>query len=130
MFDKDGNFLGFFHPEEHRTVGPHRAWSHNPSEWCYPDTPCYQCSEKMRTDNPCPACDGRGHISADVHVREHLAWLLYCINEGYLTAQDRAVSKPNWILGPEDDLHPDDIVLKRRLLEMADEVLRAMADTD
>jgi hypothetical protein len=32
-------FAGHFPREcgEHRTVGPHRAWCHDCSEWCYPD---------------------------------------------------------------------------------------------
>lgn len=39
------NFTG--HPSrecgEHRTVGAHRAWCHDCSEWCYPGTPCRGC---------------------------------------------------------------------------------------
>lgn len=28
---------------EHRTVGDHRAWCHDCSEWCYPTQPCRSC---------------------------------------------------------------------------------------
>ena len=28
---------------EHRTVGSHRAWCHDCSEWCYPASPCKGC---------------------------------------------------------------------------------------
>lgn len=28
---------------EHRTVGEHRAWCYDCSEWCYPSSPCARC---------------------------------------------------------------------------------------
>ena len=28
---------------EHRTVGSHRAWCHDCTEWCYPEIPCRGC---------------------------------------------------------------------------------------
>lgn len=28
---------------EHRTVGAHRAWCHDCTEWCYPNGPCKGC---------------------------------------------------------------------------------------
>ena len=28
---------------EHRTVGSHRAWCYDCSEWCYPEIPCRGC---------------------------------------------------------------------------------------
>lgn len=28
---------------EHRTVGDHRAWCYDDSEWCYPSSPCRGC---------------------------------------------------------------------------------------
>lgn len=30
---------------EHRTVGPHRAWCYDCSEWCYPHEGCARCRE-------------------------------------------------------------------------------------
>ena len=30
---------------EHRTVGPHRAWCHADSEWCYPQDLCWCCDQ-------------------------------------------------------------------------------------
>ncbi len=42
---ENGNFLGHEPREcgEHRTVGPHRAWCFDCSEWCYPGGPCVRC---------------------------------------------------------------------------------------
>ncbi len=34
---------------EHRTVGPHRAWCFDCSEWCYPDEPCHGCDPRIYT---------------------------------------------------------------------------------
>lgn len=44
-FDSQGFFVGHKPRicEEHRTVGAHRAWCFDCSEWCYPDTPCELC---------------------------------------------------------------------------------------
>jgi len=33
----DPNWEGVPDAPEHRTVGPHRAWCFNDSEWCYPE---------------------------------------------------------------------------------------------
>lgn len=43
--DTHGLFYGFQARDcgEHRTVGPHRAWCFDCSEWCYPDGPCQRC---------------------------------------------------------------------------------------
>ena len=43
--DEDGHFLGHAGSEcgEHRTVGAHRAWCFQCSEWCYPEVPCKGC---------------------------------------------------------------------------------------
>lgn len=40
-----GHFYGFEPREcgEHRTVGSHRAWCFDCSEWCYPRIPCKGC---------------------------------------------------------------------------------------
>lgn len=47
LHDESGNFEGFLETlrSEHRTVGPHRAWSFTAHEWCYPDDPCADCEE-------------------------------------------------------------------------------------
>lgn len=45
-FDDEGMFLGFS-KYEHRTVGTYRAWSHEASEWCYPDVPCRYCDNSV-----------------------------------------------------------------------------------
>lgn len=29
--------------QDHRTVGPHRAWCYACTEWCYPEVPCKGC---------------------------------------------------------------------------------------
>lgn len=43
--DTEGGFYGFQSRDcgEHRTVGPHRAWCYDCSEWCYPGAPCRRC---------------------------------------------------------------------------------------
>lgn len=43
--DTHGSFYGFQSRDcgEHRTVGPHRAWCFDCSEWCYPNAPCRRC---------------------------------------------------------------------------------------
>lgn len=43
--DTEGSFYGFQSRDcgEHRTVGPHRAWCYDCSEWCYPKAPCVRC---------------------------------------------------------------------------------------
>jgi hypothetical protein len=58
--------------------------------------------------------------------REHLAWLMYCYQQGYTNPIDRACLT-NWMADPDDQLHPDDIVLRRHLLGMADEILALLA---
>ena len=55
-------------------------------------------------------------------ARLHLAWLLWCFNEGYVNAEDRAIMT-NWLLADPANLHPDDVALRPHLLAMADEVL-------
>lgn len=44
-FDGAGNFEGFVGGTEHRTVGSHRAWCYQCSEWCWP-----------RDEAGCPCC--------------------------------------------------------------------------
>jgi hypothetical protein len=61
-------------------------------------------------------------------ARTHLAWLIWCFNEGYVTAEDRAVSGPNWLLDDPATMHPDDAKLRPHLLTMADEVLGLLAE--
>jgi hypothetical protein len=43
--DTEGSFYGFQSRDcgEHRTVGPHRAWCFDCSEWCYRNAPCARC---------------------------------------------------------------------------------------
>jgi len=44
---RDGKplFMGFSLADcgEHRTVGAHRAWCYQDTEWCYPSSPCRGC---------------------------------------------------------------------------------------
>lgn len=40
------------HCGEHRTVGPHRAWCYQCTEWCYPDGPCKGCAHKIGVSWP------------------------------------------------------------------------------
>jgi hypothetical protein len=45
MTDHKPDWEGFEQREcgEHRTVGSHRAWCFEDSEWCYPTIPCRGC---------------------------------------------------------------------------------------
>lgn len=47
-YDHLGNYHGMTtgDPDDHRTVGPHRAWS-DCGEWCYPTTPCELCETRL-----------------------------------------------------------------------------------
>ena len=58
-------------------------------------------------------------------ARFHLAYLMWCFQEGYVTPFDRAIV-PNWLLEDITTLHPDDVVLRENLLVAADEVLAAL----
>lgn len=53
--------------------------------------------------------------------RLEMAWLLYCVNEGYNEA-DRASMK-NWMVDPLSQLHPDDVVTRQTFLDLADDAL-------
>lgn len=59
---------------------------------------------------------------ADNDHRAHVGWLIWCVSEGYVKAEDRAVIR-NWLLYDDRDLNPHDVDLKADLLAMADEVL-------
>lgn len=55
-------------------------------------------------------------------AREHLAWLMWCFQEGYTNPADREYLD-NWLLDDPSTLHPKDAELRPHLLTMADEVL-------
>jgi len=57
-------------------------------------------------------------------ARVHLAWLMWCYQEGYTKAEDRAIMD-NW-MGEHQDNATDE-QMRQDLLEMADEVLASMA---
>ena len=61
-----------------------------------------------------------------LRVREHIGWLIWCMDQGYVKAEDRAVIGANWLLEDEATLSDDDLDTKRDLLVMADEVLAAL----
>ena len=58
-------------------------------------------------------------------ARVHLAWLMWCFEEGYTKAEDRAILT-NWLLRRNSSMHPNDIELRDNLLAMADEILAAL----
>lgn len=62
-------------------------------------------------------------------LRYQVAWLMWCLDQGYTTAVDRE-NIPNWLLEDPASLHPDDIVARPHLLAMADEVIAAVRETD
>ena len=55
--------------------------------------------------------------------REHVAYLLWCIDRGYLAAEDRDPVGGNWFADDPAMLHPDDAETQRHLLLMADVLL-------
>jgi hypothetical protein len=63
--------------------------------------------------------------------RAAIGWLIWCVNEGYLAAADRAILH-NWLLDDESTLTADDLAEKNKLLGMADEILRVepLSDRD
>lgn len=58
-------------------------------------------------------------------TRELVAWLLWCANQGYVMAEDRAIV-PNHFLDDPDTLHPTDRAELLGWLGMADEVIAAI----
>lgn len=60
-------------------------------------------------------------------LREDVAWLLWCLNQGYVNAADREILD-NWLLEDPAQLHPDDAALRPHLLAMADQVIAAVRD--
>lgn len=58
-------------------------------------------------------------------TRVHLAWLIYCVTEGYLNPKDRE-GMDNWLVTvPDNALSDEEASLKQGLLIMADEVLNS-----
>ena len=57
-------------------------------------------------------------------VRELIAWLLWCIDQGYTDPDDRAILH-NWMGDDPATLHPDDVIRREHLMAMADGILEA-----
>ena len=57
-------------------------------------------------------------------LRDRIAWLMWCANEGYLTDADRA-GVSNIFTADPATLHPDDAFSLPRWREMADAILAA-----
>lgn len=80
--DPEGNFHGHGGPcGEHRTVGKHRAWCYQCSEWCYPDPEmaCNGCLHDMGLCAPITACVRCG----DVGPFNSQGWCQGCASPGY-----------------------------------------------
>lgn len=56
--------------------------------------------------------------------RTHIAWLIWCFQQGYVKAEDRAILD-NWLDDDPATLHPRDAELRPHLLALADEVIEA-----
>jgi len=65
--------------------------------------------------------------SRDEAVRCRVAWLMWCLNQGYVNVEDRAILG-NWLEEDPAALHPDDAAQRPHLLAMADEVIAAVRD--
>lgn len=62
-------------------------------------------------------------------TRTHVAWLLWCANQGYLKPEDRKIlRRPHLFEADPETLHPIDLSERRVYLQMADEVLAAIED--
>lgn len=61
-------------------------------------------------------------------IREHVGWLIWCVSQGYVRAEDRE-GLTNWLLEDDSGLHPADVELKAGLLAAADEVLARLAES-
>lgn len=59
-------------------------------------------------------------------LRTEVAYLLWCMEEGYYTKEDRDVLSGNWLYDPDSRLHPDDIIRRAGLLDTADDFLAAL----
>lgn len=57
-----------------------------------------------------------------------MAWLLWCANQGYILAEDRAVLSGDMFLEDPLQLHRDDLKNRPGWLDMADSVLAAIDD--
>jgi hypothetical protein len=60
---------------------------------------------------------------------ERVAYLLWQINQGYLTAEDRAVGT-NWFTEPVEALHPDDLFMRAHWIAVAEEVIAEVRGQD
>jgi hypothetical protein len=60
----------------------------------------------------------------DAKARTRIAWLLWCLQQGYVKAEDRDILH-NWLDDDPATLHPDDAEIRPHLLAMADEVIAA-----
>lgn len=68
-------------------------------------------------------------VPGEVEPRIHLAWLMYCYQQGYTAPVDRA-GLTNWLGDHPSTLHPDDVERQRDLLRMADEILALIGHGD
>jgi len=55
-------------------------------------------------------------------LRAEVAWLIWCLAEGYIKPEDREILT-NWLLEDPATLHVNDVVAKPHLLAMADQVI-------
>lgn len=58
-------------------------------------------------------------------TRKQVAWLLWCLDQGYENPADRAILH-NWLDDDPATLHPDDAKLRPHLLGMADAIIAAV----
>ncbi|MEY4932522.1 MAG: hypothetical protein RLZZ403_842 [Pseudomonadota bacterium] len=54
-------------------------------------------------------------------------YLMWCFSEGYGLKEDRDVlTSGNWLLDPDERLHPDDVVQKAQLLALGRDLVAAV----
>jgi hypothetical protein len=93
-----------------------------PSDGIEPPFDCPDCYGRPR--GLCPNCGQIGPEDIEPPFNSDaattLAWLMWCFQEGYKTAEDRAVME-NW-MGEHQD-NAEDESTRQALLEMATEIL-------
>lgn len=93
MSDDDPNFHGLVPEIEHRTAGPHRAWSFASSEWCYPGNPCAHCDRTIR--------ERAENIAWLPDRPDHGTWIIPEINPEPWTAPEVSIGRRGGKLAPQ-----------------------------
>lgn len=92
MSDDEPNFEGHCPEIEHRTVGPHRAWSFASTEWCYPNSACAHCEQWLRE---------QAEVALLTPGPEHGTWIIPQINPEPWTSPEVSIGRKGGKLAPQ-----------------------------